>query len=491
MTDYGVTPQGFSKKNLSVITEEINTSLKDNVNSKLNLLATSVLGQIIGIFGDKLRELWDVDEAVYRSMYPDSASNASLDEVASITGAVRLAQTKSEVTLDRLYLDSGTTLSVGQIVGVGTNGNRFVTIEAVSNATGYPGTFSAAAQAQEFGEKAGPAGNIDTIDTPVSGWNAKAALTNTVNETYSLDGLSLAIAIDKEVGTQLVAFSGGNPWTATSASAQIANTITGGTAYAVGTKIRVASDTDGEGSAVEIRGGTANAVLQFPTGVISGFNSEDASLGRDVELDPAFRTRREQLLRITGAASVEALRSAVRDLTGILQAIVIENVTNLTDANGLPPHSFEAIAQQAVWTAAEEQAVGDTLWLNKAAGIKAYGTETTVVTDSMGFDHDIGWSKPTEIPIYMALTMTTDDDYPSDGDVQVAQALADYGNALLTGEDVIALQFKAVPLTIAGVVDVTTFRIDTISPATGTTNITIGVREQATFATTNIVIPAP
>lgn len=490
MVEYGVTSTGFSKKTYAIIKGEIQDALRDEVNSKLNLLDTSVLGQIVGVFTDKLREMWDVQEAVYSSQYPDSASDASLDNVSSITGAIRLAATKGEVTLDRLYVDTGVTIPVGSIVGSGTTGSRWVTTAAVTNSGSYKATVSTTAEAAETGPLAGVSGEIDTIITPISGWSGAAALTNTVDATYSLDGTSLTLKVDRGA-TQTVTFAGGDPWSASDVATEIKADTTGVDAYAVGTKVRVASETEGTGSSIEITGGTANAVLIFSTTEIKGFNSADASPGTDVELDPAFRLRREQLLRIAGTATVEAIRSAILELSGVLQAFVIENTGNVVDANGLPPKSFEAIVQQAAWTAAEEQEVADTIWDNKPAGILAYGSESNTVTDSMSFDHVIGWSKPTEVPIYMDLTLDTNDDYPSDGDDLVKAALVAYGNTLEIGEDVVALQFKSVPLEVAGVVDVTAFEIDIVSPPTGTTNITIAVRSLATFDTSDIRIPNP
>lgn len=490
MTTYGVTSTGFVKKNLATIKSEIQDDLRDEVNPKLNLLDTSVVGQIVGVFADKLREMWDVQEAVYNASYPDSASAAALDDVSSITGAVRLAATKGEVTLDRLYLDNGVTVPIGSIVRVGAAGTRVVTTAAITNSTGYAATVSTTAEAEDTGPLTGPAGEIDTIVTPVVGWNAKAALTNTVAETYALDGTSLTLKVDRGA-VQTVTFAGGDPWSAADVATEIIADTDDVDAYAVGTYVRVTSETDGEGSSIEITGGTANAVLTFSTTEIKGFNSEDMAVGTDVELDPAFRARREQLLRIAGSATVEAIRSAILELTGILQAFVIENTGNVTDANGLPAKSFEVIAQQAAWTVAEEQEVADTIWDNKPAGILAYGSESNTVEDSMGFNHAIGWSKPTEVPIYMDLTLDTNDDYPSDGDDLVKAALVAYGNTLEIGEDVVALQFKAVPLEVAGVDDVTAFEIDIVSPPTGTTNITIDVRSLATFDTTDIRIPNP
>lgn len=488
MTTYGVTSTGFVKKTYDVIKEEVQDDLRDEINSKLNLLDTSVLGQIVGIFSDKVREVWDVMEAVYRSAYPDSASAEALDNVGALTGATRIAEAESTVTLDQMFLDNGVTVPVGSIVRIGSNGTRWVTTAEVTNSTGYAATLSTTAEAEDTGALPGYASEIDTIVTPISGWSAAAALTNTVDQNYTLDGTTLEINVDRSVLSQSINFSGGDPWSASDVAAKIDADVAGATSYAVGTKVRIASEREGEGSSIQIIGGTANAVLLFSTTEVKGFNTEDAALGNDVELDPAFRLRREQLLRVAGTATVEAIRSAILEISGILQCLVIENTGNVIDTNGLPAKSFEAIVQRSGWTAAQEQEVAEAIWDNKPAGIEPYGSESDTVEDSMGFDHEIGWSKPTDVPIYMELTLTTNDDYPSDGDDQVKEALVAYGATLQINEDVIALQFKSVPLDVAGVEDVTVFKIDTVTPPVASINISIGVRSIATFATTRITI---
>lgn len=109
----------------------------------------------------------------------------------------------------------------------------------------------------------------------------------------------------------------------------------------------------------------------------------------------------------------------------------------------------------------------------------------------MGFNHTIEFSRPADIPIYIDATLTTDGDFPVDGVAQVKAALVALGDTLQIGDDVVALQFKAECLTISGVVDVTIFEIDDVSPPVGTTNISIGVLELASFDTANIRIPNP
>jgi len=484
---YGVVSTGFSKKTLSVIKEEIKDDQLDLISAKLNLLDTSVFGQINGIFADKLREAWDVAEAVYRAAYPDSASGAALEEVASITRAERLEATKSTVTLDRLLIDDGVTIPSGSIVSIGSTGARFVTTAAVSNSTGDYDVVSVAAESEDTGPIAGYAGTIDTIQTPISGWEGKAVIQGTVAETWSLDGLDLDVEVDGGA-TQNVTFAAGNPWSASDVKTRIEAATTGVTCRtpANGTII-IHSDTVGDGSSIQTPSGTARTVLGLPSTLSEGFNSADATAGRNIETDPDFRIRREELLRVTGSATLEAIRAGIRELDDVVQATGFENKTMIADSLGLPPKSFEMVV--SLVAGGDQQAVAEAIWDKKPAGMSSYGSTSKTVVDSMGFSHTVKYSIPTNVPIYISLIASVDAaTFPVNGIDLIKAALATYGGTLLSGEDVIALAFKSVPLDIEGVLDVPTFTIDIVTPPVGTSNIAISYREQATFDTANMTV---
>jgi len=485
---YGVDSTGFVKKTQTVIENEIKQDQLDTISPTLNQLAESVIGQFNGIFSDKLREQWDIAEAVYRAMYPDSASDDALDNVGSITGAIRLAATPSEVTLDQLFLDSGVTVPAGSVVSVGSEGARFVTTAAVTNSLGYNSTFSVAAESEDDGPIVGLAKTIGTIQTPVSGWSAAAQLTSGNAETYNLtDGWTLTIKVDQG-SAQTATFNTGdfvdiNNATAAEVAAVIAADITGLSASDQNGSVRIKSDTEGTGSAVQVTGGTANGAIGFSTSEVKGFNASDATPGTNIETDEAFRLRREQLLRITGAATLEAIISGVREVTDVTHVSAFENVDIITDpATGLPPKSFHVIVLGGA-----EQDIADKIWDVKPAGIETYGAISKTVTDSQGYTHTIKFSRPTPVPIYIDLTVLTDPaEFPADGAAQIKAAIVAYGALLEVAEDVIALAFKCIPLEIAGVIDVTVFKIDDVDPPVGTTNITIDSDEIATFDTADI-----
>jgi uncharacterized phage protein gp47/JayE len=497
MSSFGVTPDGFSQKELEDIKGEIEDDLRAAFGPQANLLATSIFGQIVGVMSDKLAELWEVLGAIYRSQYPDSASDEALDQVASITGVARQPAVESQVTLDQINLDGSVTLPIGRVVSVGENGNRFTTVAAVTNPNAFPATVSVDAESEETGPVAGFAGTIDTIVTPVAGWSAQAALTSGNPETYNFTGggQTLFVKVDDGAAQTVTFLVGdfGTPSLATAAevAARITADLTGAAAIDAGGSVRIESDLDGSGSSIEVTGGTANAELGFSTSQIKGFNSLDAALGADIETDVALRLRREQSLSATGSATIDAIRAAVLAVDNVTEAFVFENVTDITDPSGVDPHSFEVVIRGPTAIDAEiAQAIFDV----KAAGIKADGTTSETVTDSQGFDHTISFSRAAEIEIHeeIDITVNTDPDlgpiYPVDGDDQVKAALVASGSALGIGRDVIFEKEKCQAFNVSGVLDITDFQLDTAGPPAGTSNIPIANREISVFDTSRVTV---
>jgi hypothetical protein len=67
MSSYGVIPEGFNEKTLDVLLEELQEAERAAYGPNINTQADSVLGQLNGIYADKLAELWEVALAIYRA----------------------------------------------------------------------------------------------------------------------------------------------------------------------------------------------------------------------------------------------------------------------------------------------------------------------------------------------------------------------------------------------------------------------------------------
>jgi hypothetical protein len=364
---FGVTPSGFVRKTLAEIKKEIEDDQRNNINSGLNLTSTSVFGQINGIMSAQLDELWQLAQAVYSSQYPDSASAAALDDVANLVGVTRLPAAKSSVTLT-LNLAAGVTVPLGSEVSLSGTGQRFLTTAAVTNAAAFSTNVTVAAEAQDDGPVEAAAQSIDTIETPVTGWSSKTAIISANSELYtSLSGKFLRIGIDPGNGLGLdfqVDF------TTETTAAQVAATITSiissmGIATDAGGFVRIENNSDSAGNSLLIYdSSTALADFDFPTGVVKGFNSTNASVGRFLETDSQLRLRRIQSLTIRGASTLEAIRSGVNQLNGVSETQVFENTTLTRDNNGREAKSFEVIVQGGV-----DQEIADKIFELKPAGI--------------------------------------------------------------------------------------------------------------------------
>lgn len=183
---FGVTPTGFVKKTLPVIKAEMESDERSTIDEALNLASTSVFGQINGIFADKLREMWDVAEAVYRSLQPDSAEGDAQDAICALNNVRRLPPTFSTVTCVCVGVPA-TPLPAGRVISIGANGARFSTLSDATIST--DGTVEVDCESELSGPVQAPAGTLTTIVTPVSGWvsvtNALDAAPGTDIETDS------------------------------------------------------------------------------------------------------------------------------------------------------------------------------------------------------------------------------------------------------------------------------------------------------------------
>lgn len=388
MSSYGVTDEGFNPKLITDILTDFETQQKTDFGSQIATHGESVLGQLNATFAAAVAETWEVLNAVYRSLYPDSATGEALDNVAAITGVTRLPATQSTVTIECTGT-IGTLLLTGRVVSVDDTGERFVSIEDATIGSG--GTVDVVFQSENFGPVELQTAQALTIETPVAGWTSATAVA-------------------------------------------------------------------------------------------------DAEVGDDIESDAELRGRRAELLRAQGSATIEAIRADVLEVEDVEECYVYENVTLATDGRNLPPKSIEVIAQGG-----SDADVAEAIFGSKAAGIETYGHTglkvTETVTDSMGIDHEINFTRPDLVDIYMRADVDIDAAlYPSDGDAQIKAALKAVIDSLLLGETVIYEKLQAQVFNVSGVVDSTLFYLNRDAPGTGTANISLDVRELAQNDTGDIIV---
>lgn len=160
-------------------------------------------------------------------------------------------------------------------------------------------------------------------------------------------------------------------------------------------------------------------------------NNEDAgTTGIIREEDPELRARRERTIIRTGTSTAESIYSAVADLN--LEFIaVLENDTDAT-VDGIPPHAFHTVADGSTI-----ELIADRIYNKKPAGIRAFGNIVTTIYDSKGHPHDIGVSRPTNVPIWVKCSVVRAENVAISGARDIRNALILHINTLQISEDVI------------------------------------------------------
>lgn len=492
---FGLLSTGFVPKRLADVKTAMEEALKAALGPGINLSADSPLGQIVGTAAAEIASCWEASEQVYNSQYPDTAEDASLDNVAAITATVRQPATKSTVT-GRIYGTPTTVVSAGFIASVaGNTASRFVTLaDATIGATGID-------ELQTVAFSATPTAGAwklrhDGSQTTASlAYNAAAADVQTA--LNDLAGLSAVTVTGSMAAGFVITFAGSDgdqdqpllevvestlTATGTPVTSTVTETVKGFPPYA-----DTAMEAEIAG-AVQAPAGSLT-VVETPTSGVEGiYNLLDAEVGSEVETDSELRIRRQNELRRAGSATLEGIRNAVLEVEGVIQALVIENPTGVTDADGRPAHSFEAVVQGG-----DDADVAEAIFAAKGAGIQAYGSDSETVTDSQGITHDIGFSRPVAKEVYVIVNITPNTDaaegdvYPVNGDDLVAAAVLAFGNELQIGQDVIVNQFYTPINTIPGVFGIE-FLVGFSSPPTTSTNLAIAADEIAEFDSARITV---
>jgi len=392
MSEFGVTPEGFSIKRLPDILEDKNQALKSVLGENVNISPDSPDGQVNGIYSESDANLWALAEICYNAFNPSSATQTTLSNLVQLNGIRRLKATNSSVTL----------------------------------------TFT--------------------------GDNGSVIPTNTKVSTDPVSGINVQFSTTEEV------------------------TISAGTADVLAKCI----DT----GPIEASAGTLTVIDTPLSGNLSVTNALDADLGTNQETDVELRVRRENSVAKAASAVIDSIAAEVGNIDGVTSVNVLENDTNAVDSNGLPAHSFNVIVSGGL-----DADVAQGIFVKKPIGIEAFGTTTVQVLDDQDNPHDIGFSRPTLIPIYIIVDLTIDSNYPANGDDLIKQAIIDYaegnlvqGREFRVGDDVIQSRlFTPVNLAASGH-DIDSILIGTSPSPTLENNITIDIDEISSFDIANITV---
>jgi len=235
--------------------------------------------------------------------------------------------------------------------------------------------------------------------------------------------------------------------------------------------------------AIEAAAGTLTQIETPIFGWVSVTNVADASVGREEETDTALRERRELSTQALGNNLVDSLFGQLLNIDGVEDALVLDNKTDIIDANGIPPHQFLSVVLGGL-----NADIANAIWNNTPQGINSHGAITEVITDAQGFPQDVKFTRPDDVLIYFKVDITTNGSFPASGEEDIKTAIVAYGiGNFKISDDVIRSEFYTPINTIPGIQSID-LRIGLSSSPTGTSNLTIDVDEISRYSTVRVEV---
>lgn len=457
-TQFGVLSTGFSQKQITDLTSQLNGAMQAAFGASIDVSPQSRFGQIIGVMAGLYLELWNLASAIYASFDPNLAIGSSLRDLGALTGtnpALPTASTATETATGTPGTVIPTTAQVS-VTGTGSvfqNSGPAATIAAQTAwAQSTPTLLAARVTAN---------GKVWQCTAPGTTSNTGAGPTGSQGASVG-DGTVTWLCLGS--GTGAVDFP-------------VASTTLGRIVAAAGSMVTIVTPVAGWSSA---------------------WNISAAAPGQATETDSAFRARRASSLQAPGKTTLGSILAAALNplnIPGMTAANVFENVGDTTDSDGRPPHSVEVMISGVV----NALQVATVIFQNVAAGIATYGNQSAVlVPDSQGQNHSILWSQPVATSIWVTVNAVVNPAvFPANGAQLIINNILAYGLTMVPGQDVVASQLAAaiiagVPsqgaLPVPGLFDPGLPLIGLSNPPTVSTTIDLGTRQQASFSQGNILV---
>lgn len=473
---YGLSREGFKRKRLPEILSDMASRFSDALGVPVETGANSVLGQLFGVIGYEISDLWQLGEETYHAMYPSTASGVSLSNAAGIAGITAITAEYTTLTATCTGTD-GTVIPYNSRIQSSQDASKsFYSIDSSSYID------AGMASGAEISLASAPAAGT-RYSLTIDGKEAEYTAADGDTQAVVLTGLAAAISdtnLTTSVVNDVLRIAEINPLTTFSIAAGSGTALT-----RVSSPVRFRCETVG---AVNPSLGEVNQIITPVAGWSSVSNEAAAVVGREAESDTALRQRWSGALYERSSAMVESVQSDVmQNVDGVKNAIVYENTSDVTDEFGRPPHSIEAVVDGG-----DEGEVALHIWQKKAAGIDTYGDVSEIIYDSQGASHEIHFNRPEQIKVWMKIIVSAnpDETMPAAALQEIKDAVLAKGQTQTVGQDVILQRyFSEIFRATSGVGYISLTAATGDSPGTySTENISINPRQIAVFDAARIEV---
>ncbi len=374
MGTYGVTEKGFVLKRMDDILKEVHADLTEGFGFDTRLSDISFLNVITTSFCGQMAEVWEVAQDDYYSKYPTTAVGINLDNAVQFGGIRRKKSTQS---LYQLHCtgDDGTVVRKNTLVA--TNTNPEVRLYAVTDfqivrescnalsikvASAQTGVYTVSINGANYSYSSTNANSEVILN------GLKDAIINT-DYTVSVENGVLVIQDNDKDRNNVVALTEN---LTTSSVTSIANF------YTV------------EYGKIILPEGIVSKIVSNISGFRSVVNKLEPVYGKlkenDVELRQSYIAK-SALRSNTMIDSIVA--ELLNNVPGVETASGYENVKDVVDERGLPPHSIEIIVEGG-----SNASVADAILRKKAGGIQTYGSVSVDVATAYGDIIPIHFNRP-------------------------------------------------------------------------------------------------
>ncbi|ASU03362.1 hypothetical protein [Pseudoalteromonas phage J2-1] len=475
---FGVTDAGFKAKKFDDIKTEVAANLKTELGIDITSLPDSVAEVITNIYILPLSQAWANTQSLQNMFDIDKATGVWLDNLVALRGVQR---SNGTYPFGDIYVTASAPVNIlAGSVWSDSDGNTFTNESNINISEDLATTV-----VYNLADNILPSAQfVVTID----GINYLSSDTLNIPNSEKLESLKSAIETDRP--DLLV-----TPFTESIIIASVEDTlqfsISTGQYLELGTIIGYGQITS---DVLSTQSYSENTVINAPTytAIQSINNPRPIQGGSGREDDETLRLRYKATER-SGKGTVEAIRSALLSLSGVINAIVLENDSSEYDAeNDISPNSFKCVVKGG-----GSQAIVDTIWLTKPAGIRSDGDSKGIITDSQGIQHSISYSRVKDKYIHVNIFYTKydEEEFPEDGETSIANTVLSFGEGLNVGEDVIQQRIMSnIFQNITGLQEVDVLIGATDSPTDSTPllvaspPIDISILEEASFSLDRISV---
>jgi len=153
---------------------------------------------------------------------------------------------------------------------------------------------------------------------------------------------------------------------------------------------------------------TTPNTINVPVTIVLGVDSVNnpttyTTLGVNEETDAALKLRRQRSVSLSSQGYLAGLLAALQDTPGVTSAFVYENVTSITNVDGVPGHSIWVI----VAGTANDADIAQAIYTKRNAGCGMYGTTSYTVIQVDGSPFTLLWDTVLVRNLFISFTVTS------------------------------------------------------------------------------------